>query len=342
MAKAGKGVRTRQYNPRKKRRNPGATNLAQYVQAAVDHTRKAHDAGGKIIHETPKAKRREFAREIAWRKGYRSNPEQVESEKLSHAAVGFESPSRHRGQACASCVHLIAASPLRCEGVKSPIKKTDWCNRFELVQIGESPADKLYRKFHGRKPDAIYETMRKGIDPYGEHPELTALGPLVRLVVGEDLEISDEGEVEDSEWDNELVFVPSMAEYYRECKKVDTKDRKDVREFRAWLKSCGVPDVAGVPPNGEQLYFPSGQKQLSDDDLRKLGCNPNQDILDLGECWLIEYFAMKRFDRFEATNYFHQFGEKSGVRPRLIYMRVPRLLLLAGGDYVVKSAGIDN
>src|SRR5271165_2003625 len=41
-------------------KNPGATNLAQYVQAAVDHTRKAHDEGGRIIHETPKAKRREF------------------------------------------------------------------------------------------------------------------------------------------------------------------------------------------------------------------------------------------------------------------------------------------
>lgn len=56
------------------KKNPGATNLAQYVQAAVEHTRGAHDEGGRIIHETPKAKRREFAREIAFRKGYR-NPD---------------------------------------------------------------------------------------------------------------------------------------------------------------------------------------------------------------------------------------------------------------------------
>jgi len=64
----GKGVRTRQYNP-------GAGNLAQYVQAAVEHTRGAHDAGGKILHETPKAKRRSFAREIAFRKtGSYQNP----------------------------------------------------------------------------------------------------------------------------------------------------------------------------------------------------------------------------------------------------------------------------
>ena len=63
-ARAGQGRRTRQYNPR---RNPGAENLAQYVQAALEHRRGEHDAGGKIIHETPKAKRREFAEEI-WRR----------------------------------------------------------------------------------------------------------------------------------------------------------------------------------------------------------------------------------------------------------------------------------
>src|SRR5580704_5328487 len=64
----GRGVRTRQYNP-------GATNLAQYVQAAVEHSRGAHDEGGRVIHETPKAKRRSFAREIAFRKtGRMSNP----------------------------------------------------------------------------------------------------------------------------------------------------------------------------------------------------------------------------------------------------------------------------
>ena len=62
-ARADQGRRTRQYNPR----NPGAENLAQYVQAALDHRRGEHDAGGKIIHETPKSKRTEFAEEI-WRR----------------------------------------------------------------------------------------------------------------------------------------------------------------------------------------------------------------------------------------------------------------------------------
>jgi len=57
MAREGRGQRTRQYNP-------GAYTLAQYTQAVLDHTRGAHDAGGKIIHATPKEKRRDFAAEI--------------------------------------------------------------------------------------------------------------------------------------------------------------------------------------------------------------------------------------------------------------------------------------
>ena len=60
MARTGAGRRTRQYNP-------GAYTLAQYTEAALQHTRGAHDAGGKIIHETPKEKRQEFAAEI-WRR----------------------------------------------------------------------------------------------------------------------------------------------------------------------------------------------------------------------------------------------------------------------------------
>jgi hypothetical protein len=57
LARAGQGVKTRQYNP-------GAYTLAQYTQAVLEHTRGAHDAGGAVIHATPKEKRREFAAEI--------------------------------------------------------------------------------------------------------------------------------------------------------------------------------------------------------------------------------------------------------------------------------------
>ena len=59
-ARLGTGRRTRQFNP-------GAETLREYVQAAVSHRRGQHDEGGRVIHETPKEKRREFAAEI-WRR----------------------------------------------------------------------------------------------------------------------------------------------------------------------------------------------------------------------------------------------------------------------------------
>jgi hypothetical protein len=51
--------------------NPGAETLGQYVRAAVEHQRGAHDAGGLVIHETPKEERQAFAKEI-WRRRRRS------------------------------------------------------------------------------------------------------------------------------------------------------------------------------------------------------------------------------------------------------------------------------
>jgi hypothetical protein len=274
MAAKGKGKRTRQYNP-KRRKNAGAKSLGEYVSAAVSHTRGAHDEAGKVIHETPKSKRREFAREI-WRRRGR-NP---------------------------------------------------------------SAADELYRKFHGRGPDKITTMLVAGMDPYGNHPELTSLGPLIRLVVGEDVELSEDGEVKAADWVNEITFVPSMKQYRSITADLDPKSGEDLRKFKAWLKSAGAPDVAAVP-NTRQMYFVGGNQNL-DAQLESLGADPEKDLCDLGFCYLIEYFAQKRFDRFEPTTYFHAFGEKTEVQPRLIYRRPERMLELVGGEYVVKSVGIDN
>lgn len=67
MAKRGKGRRTVQFNP-------GANTLGEYLNAVLQHTRGAHDEGGRILHETSKAKRREFASEIWARRKSHGNP----------------------------------------------------------------------------------------------------------------------------------------------------------------------------------------------------------------------------------------------------------------------------
>ena len=56
MAKQGKGIRTRQYNP--------TPTYAEYAAAVVGHKRGSRDAGGAVIHATPASKRREYASQI--------------------------------------------------------------------------------------------------------------------------------------------------------------------------------------------------------------------------------------------------------------------------------------
>jgi hypothetical protein len=232
--------------------------------------------------------------------------------------------------------------------VRSPILKGDWCKHFEAAG---GAADKLYKQFHGRGPDKIVNLLVQGIDPYGAHPALTSLGPLIRLVVGDEVEFDDDGKVTAADWVNEITFVAngggsrmSMEQYRNLTARLDPKDPAEVRRFRSWLASAGAPDVAAVP-NTRQLYFLGGKQNLTPAELAALGCDPEKDICDLGACWLIEYFAQKRFDRFEPTTYFHEFAEENSAQsehPRLIFMRVPKLFLLAGGSYTVKAAGITD
>ncbi len=256
-ARKGIGRRTKQFNP-------GADNLAQYVQAAVDHTRGAHDAGGKVIHETPKGRRRAFAREIAFRKSHK-NPPAKRSKKRNY-----------------------------------------------------SSAEELYRKFHGRGPDKSYDVLIPVTDPYAEHPAVAQLGKLLSLYVGEGVKLT-----------GSIGTVPkSIPE----------------AEIEPWVRVIKFddkqPDVAGEP-GGTQIYFAGGNQNI-DSMLEELGADPRKDLLDLGFCYRIEYAAEKGFDKFRPTDYWHLFGEETGVQPRLLYDRAHKLLILAGGEYIIRPEGIVN
>jgi len=58
-------------------------------------------------------------------------PEKTDDQKLTHAEVHYESPTKHEGQYCHICENYIKAQPPRCKGVKSPIGALAWCVRFE-------------------------------------------------------------------------------------------------------------------------------------------------------------------------------------------------------------------
>lgn len=54
--------------------NPGAETLGAYMGAIAEHAPGAHDRAGRVIHETPPARRSRFAREIAKIKRERYGP----------------------------------------------------------------------------------------------------------------------------------------------------------------------------------------------------------------------------------------------------------------------------
>jgi hypothetical protein len=95
---------------------------------------------------------------------------------------------------------------------------------------------------------------------------------------------------------------------------------------------------------GTQLYFVDGDQKVSRGELTHLGADNSKELIDLGECLLIAYRARKMQVNGVATNYEHNFGEETGVRPRLMYDRrgpAPRLYL-NGGAYRVEARGIIN
>lgn len=97
------------------------------------------------------------------------------------------------------------------------------------------------------------------------------------------------------------------------------------------------PEVV-TDDRGKRIYLLGGDQELNG--LPKQ--NPEQGLVDLGECKRIVYYTRKAFDGFKPIEYDHQFGEEGGARPRLKYDPVRKQLQLVGGDYKIKDVGIVN
>ena len=159
--------------------------------------------------------------------------------------------------------------------------------------------------FHGRGPKEVVTVKQLEGDP----TKVAALGDLTFLVVG----------------DNE-------APAYK----------------IAWGGKKEKPFLA-TNPKATQLYIVGGDQDM-DEMLRRLGVtSASQDLLDLGEVHEVEYYTQKDFDNFAPIRYYHHFGEEDAKknprhirRPRLIYSRRLKKLMLAGGAYKIKKDGIIN
>jgi len=100
-------------------------------------------------------------------------------------------------------------------------------------------------------------------------------------------------------------------------------------------------------PNGRQLYAIGGNQNLVSCHGKFEGVDWEKDFVDLGECPFIVYLARKAHGNFEPIEYVHEFGEKSGIRPQLMYDKLKRRIFFVGGDYFIDSSkqispGIEN
>jgi hypothetical protein len=90
----------------------------------------------------------------------------------------------------------------------------------------------------------------------------------------------------------------------------------------------------------KKLFFLGGNQ-----DLRALKpvrkANPGG-LHDMGEVSQLEYYARKKFDQFKPTVYYHELGEETGKRPKLMWDPTAKQMYLVGGDYKIKDVGIVN
>jgi|HubBroStandDraft_6_1064221.scaffolds.fasta_scaffold17089_3 hypothetical protein len=85
-------------------------------------------------------------------------------------------------------------------------------------------------------------------------------------------------------------------------------------------------------PDGKQLYCIGGNQNI----LPLLEARSTEkDFIDLGEALEVAYLARKVHGEFRPIEYFHEFGEINGARPRLMFDKVRKQLFFIGGDYFI-------
>lgn len=112
----------------------------------------------------------------------------------------------------------------------------------------------------------------------------------------------------------------------------------------AELNFIGKEIQVAANPTGTQIYFIGGDQKISRGQLTQIGSDNSKELIDLGECMLIDYRARKMHVNGVSTPYGHKFGDETGRRPRLMYDRrgPESRIYLVGGEYVAKIEGIRN
>ncbi len=174
----------------------------------------------------------------------------------------------------------------------------------------------LYTDFHGKEPGQVVD-MRIA----AEVPKVyTKLGDLAAV-----------------------AFLPEKDELELGRKLAQTdcaKKRKEiVQSYLRQLIFEGDDIALASDPSGRQLYFLGGNQDIRSL-LKQLSPDAHKDYVRLGAWYRVEYVGRKKFDSFELIQYYHDFGEVSGVRPTLCFDQINCRLFAVGGKYRVEAPGI--
>ena len=371
MARTGQGRRTVQYNPAHK----GAQTLGEYMQAVLQHTRGSHDAAGKIIHETPKRKRQEFASEIWARR-----------ESHGTARPGLAEPDWVTNPAASAAQYRLAQAVL-----SGTARKTRMSKKVAREIVDRTPA--RLRSEYSRNPEGSTEyrlgynlgqmdrqnaALRKTDDELtatckSQFPNWQSIGPFIS---GYD---DGYGGFQANDiyprrgWPNpEPSDAEPDSDDYRQAKKIaelfhgrPVKETITVTEQireHDWLWRIGplvnlkvrtlTKQNATFPfhqdeenmvhlfcsPDGRQFYLRGGDQEI---DLKALGMGPGtdwfRDQMLIGEAKEITYRDKKKFHRFALTEYFHKLGEVSNEKPMLAYDALAKKLSILGGQYRIET-----
>ncbi len=344
MAKSGVGRRTVQYNPAHK----GAQTLGEYMQAVLQHTRGSHDAAGRIIHETPKARRREFASEIWARReshgtargsgdepDWVTNPANPSTE--NYTLVLYEGLSR-RGDK-----HSFFPGTLEL----AQRKAQEYADDMGLDAVLYGPDGRMLGRFATSRPHSWRRNPAGG----------TVAGKSGGSVNGG----LSQSNPEDSE---EYRQAQKIAElFHGRPVKEEITVTESIREHD-WLWRIGplvelkvkvlsmkrkaIPfpfsqtDDAMVhlfcSPDGRQFYLRGGDQELNLDAIKMgKGTEWFRDHMLIGEVTYVTYRDKKRFHSFKIVDYFHRLGEETKKKPTLAYDAFAHKLQIVGGQYRIET-----
>lgn len=342
--------------------NPGADTLGEYMAAVAEHSPGRHDRGGRVIHETPKARRSRFAREIArikkerYGSSMRQNPDDSSVHSPTSTSSEVESPTRTRtevrsptstststraranftatvtGGAGAGANTTVNIHPDRRNPKRNPPGSDTGSEDGDTMAIsGEHIA-----RQNPRNPAA---GSRSAFERFHGFPSKSKT--IVERKVREHEHVAAIGEL------LELWIVPLDQETPE-----GKKDRCIVlKNFDgAWLSQSEDEDRP-------QLFIDGGDQTLDDDTLAECGVDLDaiHEVEVLGKGVQVTYYTDKTHlgKQGGKADYTHPFGETldendnrvftgKASRPVIAYDTVNHMLFVIGGKYRIPPEGISN